>query len=148
MTSSLRRWLDGASTGRTNGVGYLWGDIMGVRSIKICERNALELSCDGVAHGTQWRSAWFDSGTDFGNFALATAAGWSEWRAKQAWLCPQCARKNALESAYSNARTHIDEFVAEEEVQVELSTEAAKKLKSQVKAPLVTPHIRVSALEG
>jgi len=74
-------------------LAYLWGDIMGVRSIKICERHALELSCDGVAHATQWRSAWFDSGTDSGNFALATAVGWSEWRAEQAWLCPQCAQR-------------------------------------------------------
>ena len=115
----------------------MWGDIIGVRSIKICERNALELSCDGVAHGTLWRRAWFDSGTDFGNFALATAAGWSEWCAEQAWLCPQCARKNALGSAYSGARTHIDEF---------MSVEVAKKLKSQVKAPLVTAHVRVRAL--
>ena|SRR6516165_4408134 len=71
---------------------------MGVRSIKICERTALELSCDGVSHETHWRSAWFDSGTDLGNFALATAAGWSEGRAEQAWLCPQCARKNALDT--------------------------------------------------
>jgi hypothetical protein len=82
----------------TNGLRILWGDIMGARSIKICERKALELSCDGAAHGTRWRNAWFDSGTDFGNFALATAAGWSEWRAKQAWLCPQCARKKALDT--------------------------------------------------
>src|SRR6516225_1330385 len=110
---------------------------MGVRSIKICERTALELSCDGVSHETHWRSAWFDSGTDLGNFALATAAGWSERRAEHAWLCPQCARKNALESAYFDARTHIDEL---------MSIEAAKKLKSQVKAPLVTAHVRVRAL--
>jgi hypothetical protein len=110
---------------------------MGVRSIKICERNALELSCDGVAHATQWRNAWFDCGTDLGNFALATAAGWSEWRAEQAWLCPQCARKNALESAYFDARTYIDEL---------MSIEVAKKPKSQVKAPLVTAHVRVRAL--
>ena len=92
----------------------LWGDIMGVRSIKICKREALELSCDGVAHGALWRTAWFDCGTDVGNFALATAAGWLEWRAEQAWLCPQCARKNSLESDYFDARTDINEFVAEE----------------------------------
>jgi hypothetical protein len=97
------------------GSRILWGDIMGARSIKICKREALELSCDGVAHGALWRTAWFDCGTDFGNFALATAAGWSEWHAEQAWLCPQCARKNSLESDYFDARTGIDEFVAEEE---------------------------------
>ena len=90
--------------------------IMGVQSIKICERKALELSCDGIAHGTEWRTAWFDCGSDLGNFALATAAGWSERRdAEQAWLCPQCARKNALESGYSGARTHADEVAAEKE---------------------------------
>jgi hypothetical protein len=78
---------------------------MGVRSIQICERNALELSCDGVAHGTERRTAWFDCGSNFNNFELATAAGWSERRdAGEAWLCPQCARKNA----------HTDELFAEE----------------------------------
>jgi hypothetical protein len=90
--------------------------IMGVQSIKICERKALELSCDDIAHGTEWRAAWFDCGSDLGNFALATAAGWSERRnAEQAWLCPQCARKNALESGYSGARTHADEVAAGKE---------------------------------
>jgi hypothetical protein len=94
----------------------LWGGVLGVRSIKIGKRKALELSCDGVEHRTQWRTAWFDCGSDLGNFALASAAGWSERRnAEQAWLCPRCASKNALESAYSDARTDIDEFVADEE---------------------------------
>jgi hypothetical protein len=99
--------------------------IMGVQSIKICERKALKLSCDDIAHGTKWRTAWFDCGSDLGNFALASAAGWSErpdaagWSerpdAVQAWLCPQCARKNAQESGYSSARTHADEVAAEKE---------------------------------
>jgi hypothetical protein len=94
----------------------LWGDIMGVRSIEICKRKALELWCDGAAHGPEWRTAWFDCGSDFGNFAVATAPGWSELSgAEQVWLCPQCARKNALQSDHSHARIHIDEFVAEEE---------------------------------
>ena len=86
--------------------------IMGVQSIKICERKALKLSCDDIAHGTKWRTAWFDCGSDLGNFALA----WSERPdAVQAWLCPQCARKNAQESGYSGARTHADEVAAEKE---------------------------------
>jgi hypothetical protein len=87
---------------------------MGVHSIKICERKALELSCDGSAHGTKWRTAWFDCGSDLRNIALATAAGWSE-RGDATWLCPQCARKNALESGYSGARTHADEVASEKE---------------------------------
>jgi hypothetical protein len=94
----------------------LWGDIMGVRSIKICGRKALELSCDDIAHGTEWRTAWFDCGSDLGNFALASAAGWSERPdAVQAWLCPQCARKSVLKSSYSDGRTHADEVAAEKE---------------------------------
>jgi hypothetical protein len=85
----------------------LWGDIMGVRSIEICKRKALELSCDGVAHRTKWRTSWFDCGSDFGNFALATAAGWELRDAEQAWLCPQCARNNALQSEYSDGRIQV-----------------------------------------
>jgi hypothetical protein len=104
---------------------------MGVRSINISKRKALELSCDGVSHGTHWRTAWFDCGTDVGNFVLATAAGWSEWRAERAWLCPQCARKNAPESDYSEARAHIDEFVAEEEAACALGQERAANLSAE-----------------
>jgi hypothetical protein len=90
---------------------------MGLKSFKIGRREGLEFACDGIAHCGEPPKAWFDCGSDLGNLALAiTGAGWSERRdAEQAWLCPQCARKNALESGYSGARNHADEIAAEKE---------------------------------
>ena len=52
--------------------------------------------------------------------------------------CARNARAKTLSGGpYSGVGTHIDEF---------MSIEAAKKLKFQVKAPLVTAQMRVRAL--
>jgi hypothetical protein len=68
---------------------------VGLKSVKIGERAALELTCDGIAHRSERPRAWFDCGSDFGNLSLALAAGWKERRnAKGIWLCPCCAHKN------------------------------------------------------
>ena len=70
---------------------------MGLKSFNIGEREALEITCDSVAHRGELPTAWFDCGSNLGNLALAIAAGWTEWRsAKRKWFCPQCAHKAAL----------------------------------------------------
>jgi hypothetical protein len=57
-------------------------------------REALELSCDCPSHREGAGRAWFDCGTYEGNLMLALAAGWKKRRKdKDAWACPQCARK-------------------------------------------------------
>ena len=88
---------------------------MGLRTIKIGAREAVEIACDNAAHRGEQRTAWFDCGSDLNNFELATAAGWSERRdAREAWLCPQCARKNALENDHIDDRVHTSGLVVEE----------------------------------
>ena len=78
---------------------------MGLKSVKIGEREALELACDGVTHRGERPTAWFDCGSDFGNLSLAIAAGWIARRnAKGIWLCPRCAHKNEQ----GGGRDHAD----------------------------------------
>jgi hypothetical protein len=82
-----------------------------LKTFKIGERDALELACDGVVHRGEPPTAWFDCGSDLGNLALATAAGWTERRnAKGMWVCPRCAHKNALKQ--NDAREHAEEAPA------------------------------------
>ena len=67
---------------------------MGLRTIKIGERKAVELACDNVAHYGQQPIAWFDCGSDLGNLSLAMAAGWERGKANGMWLCPRCAQQD------------------------------------------------------
>jgi hypothetical protein len=79
---------------------------MGLRSINVGGREALEFTCDCAAHRGEPATAWFDCGSDLGNVELALAAGWRERRVKRTWLCPQCAHKaasKALATADQNA---------------------------------------------
>jgi hypothetical protein len=69
---------------------------MGLKSINVGAREALEFSCDCAAHRGEPTIAWFDCGSDLGNIELALAAGWRERRVKRTWLCPQCAHKAAV----------------------------------------------------
>jgi hypothetical protein len=66
---------------------------VGLKSVKIGEREALELVCDGVAYRGEQPAAWFDCGSDLGNLALAMAAGWERRKVNGMWLCPRCANK-------------------------------------------------------
>ena len=68
---------------------------MGLKSLNIGQRKALEIVCDGVHKGYP-PAAWFDCGSNPGNVELAIVAGWRERRVKRTWLCPQCASKAAL----------------------------------------------------
>lgn len=75
---------------------------MGLKSFEMGGREALEVACDGAAHRSDPRTAWFDCGSGFGNLALAIAAGWTERRSpKLMWLCPQCASRNTLKQGGS-----------------------------------------------
>jgi hypothetical protein len=69
---------------------------MGLKSINVGAREALEFTCDRAAHRGEPAIAWFDCGSDLGNVELALAAGWRERRVKRTWLCPQCAHKAAV----------------------------------------------------
>jgi hypothetical protein len=69
---------------------------MGLKSINVGKREALEIACDRVHKGDP-PTAWFDCGSDLGNLTLALTIGWTEWRsAKRKWFCAQCAHKAAL----------------------------------------------------
>jgi hypothetical protein len=84
--------------------------ILGLKSLNIGEREALEIVCDG-AHRGEPPTAWFDCGSDLGNLALALVIGWTEWRnTKRKWFCPQCAHRNALKR--SSSRNAADEVLA------------------------------------
>ena len=63
---------------------------MGLKTIKIGAREAVELACDSVVHRGEPPTAWFDCGSDLGNLALARAAGWQRRKANGMWLCPRC----------------------------------------------------------
>ena len=89
---------------------------MGVKIFGIGDgREAVELTCDSPSHVGEARAAWFDSGSDSGNLALAIAAGWMERRnAKGAWLCPQCVERNAKKRGVSkNVPTTVVPAVGE-----------------------------------
>jgi hypothetical protein len=55
--------------------------LMGLKTIKIGAREAVELACDNVAHHGEQPRAWFDCGSDLGNLSLAMAAGWERRKA-------------------------------------------------------------------
>ena len=67
---------------------------MGLRTIKIGVREAVEIACDNAAHHGEQRTAWFDCGSDLGNLTLATAAGWERRKTNGMWLCPRCAQQD------------------------------------------------------
>jgi hypothetical protein len=67
---------------------------MGLKTINIVAREAVELACDNTAHRGGQPVAWFDCGSDFGNLSLAMAAGWEQRKANGMWLCPRCAQQD------------------------------------------------------
>jgi len=67
---------------------------MGLKSIKIGVREAVEFACDNAAHRGDPSTAWFDCGSDLGNLLLAMAVGWELRKANGIWLCPRCAQKD------------------------------------------------------
>ena len=67
---------------------------MGLTTIKIGAREAVEIACDNAAHHGEQRTAWFDCGSDLGNLSLAMAAGWERRKTNGMWLCPRCARQD------------------------------------------------------
>ena len=66
---------------------------MGLKTIKIGAREAVELACDNVAHHGEQPLAWFDCGSDLDNLTLAMAAGW-ERRKSTGCGCARDAPKN------------------------------------------------------
>ena len=78
---------------------------MGFKAFKIGEREALEVTCDRVAHRGEPGIAWFDCGSDLGNLALAMAAGWQRRKANGAWLCPRCAQQDLKRDGVRNPLT-------------------------------------------
>ena len=76
---------------------------MGLHTIKIGERGAVELVCDNVAHHGKPPIAWFDCGSDLGNLTLAMAAGWERRDSKAMWLCPRCAEQDTKRDGVRNA---------------------------------------------
>ena len=79
---------------------------MALKTIKVGEREAVELTCDNVAHGGEPPIAWFDCGSDLGNLMLAMAAGWERRKVNGMWLCPQCAQ---LDLNSDRVRNRADE---------------------------------------
>jgi hypothetical protein len=67
---------------------------MGLRTIKIGAREAVEIACDNAAHRGEQRTAWFDCGSDLGNLSLAMAAGWERRKTNGMWLCLRCAQQD------------------------------------------------------
>jgi hypothetical protein len=67
---------------------------MGLKTIKIGAREAVELACDSVAHCGEPPIAWFDCGSDLGNLSLAMVAGWERRNVMGMWLCPRCAQQD------------------------------------------------------
>ena len=67
---------------------------MGLKTIKIGAREAVELACDSVAHRGEQPIAWFDCGSELDNLTLAMAAGWERRNANAMWLCPRCAQQD------------------------------------------------------
>ena len=65
---------------------------MGLKTIKIREREAIELACDNVAHRGEQRVAWFECGSDLADLWLAMAAGW-ERKANGMWLSRDASSK-------------------------------------------------------
>ena len=75
---------------------------MGLKTIKIREREAIELACDNVAHRGEQRVAWFECGSDLANLSLAMAAGW-ERKANGMWLCARCVQQGLQRDARNRA---------------------------------------------
>jgi hypothetical protein len=75
---------------------------MGLKTIKIGAREAVEFACDNVAHRGEQPIAWFDCGSDLGNLAIATAAGWERRKANGMWLCPRCAQQDLKRHGVGN----------------------------------------------
>jgi hypothetical protein len=75
---------------------------MGFKTFKIGKREALEITCDRVAHRGEPGIAWFDCGSDLGNLALAMAAGWQRRKANGVWLCPRCAQQDLKRDGVRN----------------------------------------------
>ena len=75
---------------------------MGLKTIKIGAREAVELACDNVAHRGEQPIAWFDCGSELDNLALAMAAGWERRKANAMWLCPRCAQQDLKRDGVRN----------------------------------------------
>ena len=76
--------------------------MIGLKTIKIGAREAVELACDNVAHHGEQPRAWFDCGSDLGNLSLAMAAGWERRKANGMWLCPRCAQQDLKRDGVRN----------------------------------------------
>ena len=75
---------------------------MGLKTIKIGAREAVELACDNVAHRGEQPIAWFDCGSELDNLTLAMAAGWERRNANAMWLCPRCAQQDLKRDSVRN----------------------------------------------
>jgi hypothetical protein len=75
---------------------------MGLKTIKIGAREAVELACDNTSHRGEQPVAWFDCGSDLGNLSLAMAAGWERRNADGTWLCPRCAQRDLTGAGVRN----------------------------------------------
>lgn len=76
--------------------------LMGLKTIKIGAREAVELACDNVAHRGEQPIAWFDCGSELDNLMLAMAAGWERRNANAMWLCPRCAQQDLKRDSVRN----------------------------------------------
>ena len=76
--------------------------LMGLKTIKIGAREAVELACDNVAHRGEQPTAWFDCGSELDNLTLAMAAGWERRNANAMWLCPRCAQQDLKRDSVRN----------------------------------------------
>jgi hypothetical protein len=72
---------------------------MGLKTIKIGAREAVELACDYFAHRGEPSTALFDCGCDLGNLSLAMVTGWERRKASRMWLRPRCAQQDLKRTA-------------------------------------------------
>jgi hypothetical protein len=79
---------------------------MGLKTIKIGAREAVELACDNFAHRGEPSTALFDCGCDLGNLSLAMVTGWERRKASRMWLRPRCAQQDLKRDC---ARNRADE---------------------------------------
>jgi hypothetical protein len=81
---------------------------MGLKTIKIGAREAVELACDNVAHRGEQPIAWFDCGSELDNLTLAMAAGWERrpamrpTRSKSGTVCAIVPKKRPAAKAPPN----------------------------------------------